>query len=247
MPATAPTSRNPQAPVDGEPITMKEGRLQRARQAGHPLHRGRRHRPRHLARPRTTSSTPPWSGRTAASRRIAWLEVLAGEKAKDRLNSWLPDETLAAIDRTPGGHQGAADDAGRRRLPLAQRGAPPEARPLRLRAAGALVRGGALAGQGAAGREHGDLPREHGGHLRRHRVQGEDRRSTAGHRVPPGADGRADHPLSGQQRHRHQAGVRGGLQAADPRRDRICHRPEAAERDAGPQGQHHEVHRGRLP
>jgi len=34
-----------------------------------------------------------------ASRRIAWLEVLAGEKAKDRLDSWLPDETLAAIDR----------------------------------------------------------------------------------------------------------------------------------------------------
>jgi len=31
-------------------------------------------------------------------RRIAWLEVLAGEKAKDRMNSWLPDETLAAID-----------------------------------------------------------------------------------------------------------------------------------------------------
>jgi isocitrate dehydrogenase len=33
------------------------------------------------------------------SRRIEWMEVLAGEKAKDRLNSWLPDETLAAIDR----------------------------------------------------------------------------------------------------------------------------------------------------
>ena len=32
-------------------------------------------------------------------RRVAWLEVLAGEKAKDRMNSWLPDETLAAIDR----------------------------------------------------------------------------------------------------------------------------------------------------
>ena len=32
-------------------------------------------------------------------RRIAWLEVLAGEKAKDRMNSWLPDETLATIDR----------------------------------------------------------------------------------------------------------------------------------------------------
>jgi isocitrate dehydrogenase len=32
-------------------------------------------------------------------RRIAWLEVLAGEKAKNQTGSWLPDETLAAIDR----------------------------------------------------------------------------------------------------------------------------------------------------
>jgi isocitrate dehydrogenase len=32
-------------------------------------------------------------------RRIAWFEVLAGEKAKDQTSSWLPDETLAAIDR----------------------------------------------------------------------------------------------------------------------------------------------------
>ncbi len=30
-------------------------------------------------------------------RRIAWHEVLAGEKSKERLDSWLPDETLAAI------------------------------------------------------------------------------------------------------------------------------------------------------
>ncbi len=34
----------------------------------------------------------------APSGRSLWQEVLAGEKAKDRLNSWLPDETLAAID-----------------------------------------------------------------------------------------------------------------------------------------------------
>src|SRR5579862_6749990 len=32
-----------------------------------------------------------------ASRKIAWLEVLAGEKAKDRLDSWLPEDTLTAI------------------------------------------------------------------------------------------------------------------------------------------------------
>jgi isocitrate dehydrogenase len=32
-------------------------------------------------------------------RRIIWREVLAGEKAKNQLNNWLPDETLAAIDQ----------------------------------------------------------------------------------------------------------------------------------------------------
>jgi isocitrate dehydrogenase len=32
-------------------------------------------------------------------RRIQWFEVLAGEKAKNQLDSWLPDETLAAIDQ----------------------------------------------------------------------------------------------------------------------------------------------------
>jgi isocitrate dehydrogenase len=32
-------------------------------------------------------------------RRIAWFEVLAGEKAKNETGSWLPDETLAAMDR----------------------------------------------------------------------------------------------------------------------------------------------------
>ena len=31
-------------------------------------------------------------------RRVAWLEALAGEKAKNQLNSWLPTDTLAAID-----------------------------------------------------------------------------------------------------------------------------------------------------
>ncbi|HRP07222.1 MAG TPA: NADP-dependent isocitrate dehydrogenase [Gemmatimonadales bacterium] len=31
-------------------------------------------------------------------RRIAWFEVFAGEKSKDRFDSWLPEDTLAAID-----------------------------------------------------------------------------------------------------------------------------------------------------
>jgi isocitrate dehydrogenase len=32
-------------------------------------------------------------------RHVAWLEVLAGEKSKQVLDDWLPDETLAAISR----------------------------------------------------------------------------------------------------------------------------------------------------
>ena len=32
------------------------------------------------------------------ARRIVWFEVLAGEKAKDQLNTWLPEDTIAAIN-----------------------------------------------------------------------------------------------------------------------------------------------------
>jgi len=32
-----------------------------------------------------------------AKRTLEWFEVLAGEKAKERVNSWLPEDTLAAI------------------------------------------------------------------------------------------------------------------------------------------------------
>src|SRR5437870_8145315 len=30
-------------------------------------------------------------------RRVVWYEVFAGEKAKDKFNNWLPDETVNAI------------------------------------------------------------------------------------------------------------------------------------------------------
>ena len=32
-----------------------------------------------------------------AKRRVAWYEVFAGEKAKDKFNNWLPDDTVTAI------------------------------------------------------------------------------------------------------------------------------------------------------
>ena len=72
-------------------------------------------------------------------RKIAWQEVLAGEKAFKQTGNWLPDETLDGVPQVPRRHQGAAHDADRRRHPLAQRGAAPDARPLRLPAPGALV------------------------------------------------------------------------------------------------------------
>ncbi len=103
-------------------------------------------------------------------RRIGWIEVLAGEKAKNATGEWLPEATLRRHRRVLGRHQGAADDAGRRRHPQPERHPAAGARPLRLRAPGALFRRRALAGEASreAGRRH--LPREHRGRLRRHRV-----------------------------------------------------------------------------
>ncbi|HWB41456.1 MAG TPA: NADP-dependent isocitrate dehydrogenase [Gemmatimonadales bacterium] len=98
MPATAPTSRTPQAPADGEPITMKDGRLRVPAKPVIPFIEGDGTGPdiwRASQRVFDAAVERAYGG----SRRIAWMEVLAGEKAKDRLNSWLPDETLAAIDR----------------------------------------------------------------------------------------------------------------------------------------------------
>jgi isocitrate dehydrogenase len=83
--------------IQGDTITMREGRLQVPARPVIPFIEG--------------DGTGPDIWRAAqlvfdaavrraygAERQIVWQEVLAGEKAKDRLNSWLPDETLAAID-----------------------------------------------------------------------------------------------------------------------------------------------------
>jgi isocitrate dehydrogenase len=60
-------------------------------------------------------------------------------------------------------------------------------------------------------------------------------------------DGRHQDPLPAERRHRHQARVRGGHQAPRAQGDPVRHRSGPALGDAGAQGQHHEVHRGRLP
>ena len=98
MPATAPPFGTPQAPADGEPITLKDGRLRVPAKPVIPFIEGDGTGPdiwRASRRVFDAAVERAYGGR----RRIAWLEVLAGEKAKDQLDSWLPDETLAAIER----------------------------------------------------------------------------------------------------------------------------------------------------
>jgi isocitrate dehydrogenase len=85
-------------PVRGEAITMVEGRLQVPAYPIIPFIEGDGTGPDIWRASRFVFDRAverAYGGR----RSIAWLEVLAGEKAKNRMNSWLPDETLATIDR----------------------------------------------------------------------------------------------------------------------------------------------------
>ena len=96
--STLSQQRDPGAPPDGQPITMLDGKLQVPARPIIPFIEGDGTGPDIW---RAAQEVLDRAVRTAYgdSRRIAWLEVFAGEKAKDRLNSWLPDDTLAAIGR----------------------------------------------------------------------------------------------------------------------------------------------------
>jgi len=97
MPAlSAPTYKTLKAPTGGDPIVMRDGRLEVPTHPIIPFIEG--------------DGTGPDIWRAAqhvfdgavrkaygTGRRIIWFEVLAGEKAKNRLDSWLPDDTLAAL------------------------------------------------------------------------------------------------------------------------------------------------------
>jgi isocitrate dehydrogenase len=95
--ATMPRYRDLTPPTAGDAIAMRDGRLDVPAQPVIPFIEG--------------DGTGPDIWRAAQhvfdaavaraygnGRRIVWFEVLAGEKAKERLNSWLPEDTIAAID-----------------------------------------------------------------------------------------------------------------------------------------------------
>ena len=132
------------------------------------------------------------------------------------------------LRRVPRRHQGPAHHADRRRHPQPERRAAPDARPLRLPAAGALVQGRALAGEAPGEGRHGDLPREHRGHLRRHRVGGRHargrRRSSTSSRTRWASRRSASRrrPASASSR------LAGGHRAPRPRRDQLRARATGA-------------------
>ena len=85
------------ASVSGDTITMHDGRLQVPAQPVIPFIEGDGTGP-DIWRASQYVFDEAVRRAYGGNRRIAWQEVLAGEKAKNQLNSWLPDETLAAMD-----------------------------------------------------------------------------------------------------------------------------------------------------
>ncbi|MGH7534374.1 MAG: NADP-dependent isocitrate dehydrogenase [Gemmatimonadales bacterium] len=94
---TAPRYRELQSPTEGEPISLHGGRLQVPSHPIIPFIEGDGTGPDIWRASRLVFDGAVRKAYGGA-RRIVWFEVLAGERAKDRLNSWLPDDTLAAID-----------------------------------------------------------------------------------------------------------------------------------------------------
>ena len=139
--------------------------------------------------------------------------------------------------------QGTAHDPDRRRLPQPQRRAATAARPVRVPAPGPLVPGRALAGQAPRARRHGDLPREHRGRLCGHGGRGVHEGRHSASRLPE-RDVRMEHPRG--LGHRHQADQRVRLEAARPRGDRLRAVARTHVGQPRAQGEHPEVHRGRL-
>ena len=98
MALTSTQARTPQAPSNGEAITMRGGRLEVPTEPIIPFVEGDGTGP-DIWRASQYVFDNAVTRAYGTKRRIAWLEVLAGEKAKDRTSSWLPEETLAAINR----------------------------------------------------------------------------------------------------------------------------------------------------
>jgi isocitrate dehydrogenase len=98
MSSSAPAFDALAAPAAGEPMTMRDGTLVVPNKPIVPFIEGDGTGPdiwRAAQRVLDAAVAKAYDG----DRSIAWFEVYAGEKAKARFDSWLPDDTLRAMDR----------------------------------------------------------------------------------------------------------------------------------------------------
>jgi isocitrate dehydrogenase len=95
--STAPEYKNLKPPTQGETITMRDGVLQVPAQPIIPYIEGDGTGPDiwHASQLVFDGAVRAAYGKT---RKIEWFEVLAGEKAKNTVNNWLPDDTIAALN-----------------------------------------------------------------------------------------------------------------------------------------------------
>jgi isocitrate dehydrogenase len=96
MTSTLPTYKDLTAPREGEAITMRDGTLEVPDAPIIPFIEGDGTGPdiwRAAQMVFDAAVERAYGGR----RRIVWFEVLAGEKARDQLQNWLPEDTLSAI------------------------------------------------------------------------------------------------------------------------------------------------------
>jgi isocitrate dehydrogenase len=92
----SPAYQHLSPPTDGDPITMIGGRLRVPSRPIIPYIEGDGTGP-DIWRAAQTVFDGAVRKAYGGARRIVWFEVLAGEKSKERLNTWLPEDTLAAI------------------------------------------------------------------------------------------------------------------------------------------------------
>jgi isocitrate dehydrogenase len=98
MAASSPPSYDSlQAPTAGETITLRDGRLNVPDQPIIPFIEGDG-TGRDIWRASKRVFDAAVERAYGGKRRIVWFEVLAGEKAKNAVDSWLPDDTLRAIE-----------------------------------------------------------------------------------------------------------------------------------------------------
>ena len=103
-------------------------------------------------------------------KKIAWFEVFAGQAAKDKFDTWLPDDTVEAFREYLVGIKGPLTTPVGGGIRSLERRAAPAARSLCLPAAGAVFQRRALPRKASREGRHDYLPRKHGRHLCRNRI-----------------------------------------------------------------------------